>query len=1024
MKFTIQPFAMLIALLLAGAVYAQSDAQKEMIRGHVHTSARQIGQLATDITDYEITSFHTSIQSGITHYYLQQRHQGIPVHNAHIGLHVNAENELLILHNQFLKSIASRINTTKPMLDAATAISGAAQAMKYDMSELPRLKETKSAALSKGKIFTGGSISKNDIPVGLVYQQTADGNLRLCWDMSIAEMQNHDSWSMRIDATTGEILDKVNRTLYCSFGEVDCTDDLHDHTHITTGQKGKYADIQQQQKSFSSNVPNSYHVFPAPVESPNHGIRQLVVNPADAVASPFGWHDIDGVTGAEYTVTRGNNVSAQEDINGDNGTGFSPDGTASLDFDFGLNLAQSSASSPNLESAITNLFYWNNLMHDVWYHYGFDEASGNFQVNNYGRGGLSRDGMIADAHDGAGANNAFFLPDVDGISGRIQMYIWSETVTQVNSPAGITGNYHNTIAQFGAQNFNVTGNLVVVDDGTAAPTEGCNPPVNGAAINGNIAFIDKGGCQFGTKALHAQNAGAIAIIVCNDVSGTTTSMPSDSDSGNVTIPAVMMYQSDCAAIRTQLPGVNVTLSSNPLAFASDFDNGMIAHEYGHGISTRLVGGAGTISCLSNEEQMGEGWSDWFALMMTIEPGDTRNDKRPIGTYVLGQTPTGNGIRNYPYTCDMSINPHTYADISTEIAPHGVGSVWSVMLWEMTWDLIDLYGLDSDLHYGTGGNNIAMALVTEGMKLLPCNPGFVDGRDAIILADRILYDGANECLIRQAFARRGLGDNASQGNTNSTGDGTEDFTTNCNLPCTGGVNLSIRFDNTPQQTSWDITDADGNVVVSAYNQYTNETPNATLDVPDLACLPDGCYTLNFYDTGNNGLCPFQSSASSLGTFVTPGTLVPVGSVVATLGAVVSPAICGNYTLTDANGTTLVSGGGNFGVQQNQQFCLSGGVAPLVREDGNIYSRLSSKTITDMTILPNIVNNEVTISYQLENAANAQLQIIDINGQVLEQHIQGEQGLQEVRFDVSELSAGFYFVRLIAGQSVLLRKFVKQ
>ncbi len=186
--------------------------------------------------------------------------------------------------------------------------------------------------------------------------------------------------------------------------------------------------------------------------------------------------------------------------------------------------------------------------------------------------------------------------------------------------------------------------------------------------------------------------------------------------------------------------------------------------------------------------MGEGWSDYFGLMMTIKPTDTRNDIRPIGTFALGQSPTGSGIRTYPYTTDMSVNPHTYNDIGSEAIPHGVGSVWCAMLWEMTWDLIDQYGYDPDLINGTGGNNIAMALVIEGLKLQPCNPGFVDGRDAIIAADLAINGGANECTIKDAFARRGLGPNASQGGSGSTTDGSEDYSVStCGPPtCDDGI----------------------------------------------------------------------------------------------------------------------------------------------------------------------------------------------------------------------------------------------
>ena len=50
----------------------------------------------------------------------------------------------------------------------------------------------------------------------------------------------------------------------------------------------------------------------------------------------------------------------------------------------------------------------------------------------------------------------------------------------------------------------------------------------------------------------------------------------------------------------------------------DFENGIIIHEYGHGISNRLTGGPG-INCLSGQEQMGEGWSDYYGITMLLDP---------------------------------------------------------------------------------------------------------------------------------------------------------------------------------------------------------------------------------------------------------------------------------------------------------------------------------------------------------------------------------------------------------------------
>ena len=55
------------------------------------------------------------------------------------------------------------------------------------------------------------------------------------------------------------------------------------------------------------------------------------------------------------------------------------------------------------------------------------------------------------------------------------------------------------------------------------------------------------------------------------------------------------------------------------------DNGIIAHEYTHGISVRLTGGPSNSSCLNNAEQPGEGWSDFVATVVTAKTGETADD---------------------------------------------------------------------------------------------------------------------------------------------------------------------------------------------------------------------------------------------------------------------------------------------------------------------------------------------------------------------------------------------------------------
>jgi hypothetical protein len=95
-----------------------------------------------------------------------------------------------------------------------------------------------------------------------------------------------------------------------------------------------------------------------------------------------------------------------------------------------------------------------------------------------------------------------------------------------------------------------------------------------------------------------------------------------------------MKKGDCALLRQYAgAGLNISLVqpvvNGPEFVDGDFDNGIIAHEYAHGISNRLTGGPSNSGCLGNAEQMGEGWSDFFSLIMSVRPGDVATTKRGV-----------------------------------------------------------------------------------------------------------------------------------------------------------------------------------------------------------------------------------------------------------------------------------------------------------------------------------------------------------------------------------------------------------
>jgi extracellular elastinolytic metalloproteinase len=495
----------------------------------------------------------------------------------------------------------------------------------------------------------------------LLYRVLDDGTARLAYDVQVETARHW--WNISVDAENGRVVHR--------FDYVDS-----ENAEDIAARTARSEDVGVAQEMVAAIGPpeqaidgSSYHVFAIPLESPNDGSRRTVYNPADADASPFGWHDTNGVKGPESTLTTGNNVDAYADtMNRDEADPESrPDGGSGLDFH---HLIPTYDATPAIyrDAAVDNLFYGNNVIHDVTYRYGFNEEAGNFQTTNYSGEGKGGDHVLAEAQDGEFVLNANFSTPPDGQSGRMQMFLWVDAFDNLG---------------LGVEDF-VRPYSHQVRDG-------------------------------------------------------------------------------------------------------DLDNGVIFHEYGHGISNRLVGGPSNVSCLrTHDEREGEGWSDWWSYVLTMRPGDDGSTPRGIGTYVVYHDEdgrNGTGIRITPYSTDMTINPSTYNTIKTAAEPHGVGYVWASMLWDLYWDLVKEHGFNPNPYdpWHTGGNNLAIQLSIDGMKFAPCEPGFADARDAIIASDAALtgdvangIPGENECLIWRTFARRGLGVNASQGNFESKTDGINGF----------------------------------------------------------------------------------------------------------------------------------------------------------------------------------------------------------------------------------------------------------
>lgn len=814
--------------------FAQSREEgKQIIQQYLETNLENLKLRTADINSWTLSDYYTSKNDNITYAYIHQQVDGIRIFNA-VSSAAIRDGKVLSFTAKFFSNARQLANTTQASLRPATAVIKAAEHLGLVLNNEPEL--VKEETSGHRYYFAGSGISRELIQVNLVFQP-AGNILKLAWDVNIAVSGDVHWWNVRIDAQNGNFLQKNNWTLECDFGSHEQQDVIH-HSHVA--ENSTMSGMNQ-----NTSLLPSYRAFPFPTESPSHGPSVLLVNPSDPVASPYGWHDTDGNSGAEYTITRGNNVFAYDDIADNDAPGTSPDGTASLTFDFPYLFTQQPVNY--LDASTTNLFYANNRIHDILYHAGFDENSGNFQENNYGNGGQGNDYVVAEAQDGGGTNNANFSTPPDGSNGRMQMYLWSgvnQLVLTVNSPGSIAGNYTCVAAGFGPTLPSpLTTDMAVLIDNSGNTNDACDAVVNGASLNGKIVLITRGSCNFVDKVLAAQAEGAVGVIMINNAAGNPFAMSDNGNGGSVTIPSVMVSQADGALLTSVINGggtVNGTLNpptTSNVNIDGSVDNGVVIHEYGHGVSNRLTGGPSNSNCLSNGEQGGEGWSDYFALLLTMKPGDVGTTGRGIGTYARGQLPSGAGIRRYRYSTDLNINPETYGLLAQSSAVHDIGEIWCSALWDMTWGLVDQLGFDPDWTNTNSGNYIALKLVLTGMKLQPCGPGFLDGRDAILQADMNLYGGAYRCIIWNAFARRGMGANAQQGSAGTAGDETEDFSlpsiclTPTSIPtanfsvdvtstCHGVVNFSDLSTDIPQNWLWDFGDGTSSTFQNPQHTYSN------------------------------------------------------------------------------------------------------------------------------------------------------------------------------------------------------------
>jgi len=574
----------------------QSDAPDSIARKFLNRHAALFALPESAVSQLKLNNADND--RGTTFLEYSQRVGGIKVFEGNVQVVVNKNGEVLSVREGFI--VNGQQANLKPSLNETEAIVKAFE--HAGRTVMPALVETHArGAKSEMSRFANPLSPQYEEVLSELNVVRVGDTARLAWHV-FAEVGPNEWYEILVDARTGELLFRHNLYVFEAQGTI-------------------------------------Y------IEAPDKGARQLVSFVGDTtINTAAGWMGTS-------TVTTGNNVEAYLDTNADNapdannGTGLSNGHAFAANQDFTFPFSTTVDPRTQQAAVVTNLFYYNNFIHDFSYRLGFTETARNFQVNNYGRGGTGNDSVRAEAQDGSGTNNANFATPPDGSRPRMQQYLFT-------SPN----------------------------------------PDRDSSMDGDVVF----------------------------------------------------------------------------------------HEYGHGISNRLIGNGSTALSGTQSGAMGEAWSDYWAITIN-------------GDGAVGEYSTGNpvGIRRAAYTVPANSVHDSYADVCVGgCQVHRDGEVWAATLWDLRTQL---------------GATITDNIVLNGMKFTPNRPSFLNARDGILQADQNLNGGVNRCAIWTVFARHGMGVSAV-GNDGTTHTAASDMPSDCGGTCSYSIS--------PTSASYAAGGGTGSVSVTA------------------------------------------------------------------------------------------------------------------------------------------------------------------------------------------------------------------
>jgi len=281
----------LFTLLIGQAMFAQSI-MDGIVKNHLNSTTAKSALTKGDVSDWTVTNVVPSLNPDIQHVYVQQNHNGIPIQFATYKLTVKNNNQVTWEIDQFIKDVAAKVTSAKSSLSPESAIMNVVRAHNLQSPQLVRSKSKNDGIL----VYNNSGMSLEPIQAKKVYLEQND-QLILTWKVSIYQEDGQHWWNVNVDAASGEILHTEDWVISCNFGDSDHKSH-GDHSVLFNEEVATVAEAPK-----AAFAPDSYNVYPMPIESPSHGNRSIVIDPANAIASPFGWHDTNGSPGAEFTTT-------------------------------------------------------------------------------------------------------------------------------------------------------------------------------------------------------------------------------------------------------------------------------------------------------------------------------------------------------------------------------------------------------------------------------------------------------------------------------------------------------------------------------------------------------------------------------------------------------------------------------------------------------------------------------------------------------------------------------------------------